>query len=100
MINVINLGVEYLSIISVFYVFIGFIYVLGFFRGIGALNTSLILTIISLGTRVVLAYLLSSIPQLSQRGIWWSVPLGWALADSMGLIIYQKMKKRNFNLNS
>jgi putative MATE family efflux protein len=100
-VNVINLGVEYLSIISVFYVFIGFLFMFyGFFRGIGALNTSLILTIISLGTRVVLAYLLSSIPQLSQRGIWWSVPLGWALADSMGLIIYQKMKKRNFNLNS
>ena len=94
-VNVINLGVEYLSIISVFYVFIGFLFMFyGFFRGIGALNTSLILTIISLGTRVVLAYLLSSIPQLSQRGIWWSVPLGWALADSMGLIIYQKMKKK------
>ena len=65
----------------------------GFFRGIGALNTSLILTIISLGTRVVLAYLLSSIPQLSQRGIWWSVPLGWALAAVWALLYIRNEKE-------
>lgn len=93
-VKVINLGVEYLSIISVFYMLIGFLFMFyGFFRGIGALNVSLILTIISLGTRVLMAYILSSIPTLGQRGIWWSVPLGWALADSIGLIIYKKLKK-------
>lgn len=92
--NVINLGVEYLSIISIFYILIGFLFMFyGFFRGIGSLNTSLILTIISLGTRVLMAYLLSRIPQLAQRGIWWSVPLGWALADSVGLILYMKMRR-------
>lgn len=91
--NVIKLGVEYLSIISIFYMLIGFLFMFyGFFRGIGALNTSLLLTVISLGTRVVMAYLLSRLPQLAQRGIWWSVPLGWALADSVGLVLYIKMK--------
>ena len=65
----------------------------GYYRGMGQLNTSLILTIISLGTRVLMAYVLSSIPILAQRGIWWSVPLGWALADSVGVIIYIKNKK-------
>ncbi|MCM0650867.1 MATE family efflux transporter [Clostridium swellfunianum] len=95
-INVITLGVEYLSIISVFYILIGFLFMFyGFFRGIGALNTSLILTIMSLGTRVIMAYVLSRIPQLAQRGIWWSVPLGWFLADSIGLTIYLKMKKKS-----
>ncbi len=93
-INVINLGVEYLSIISVFYMLIGFLFMFyGFFRGIGALNISLILTIISLGTRVLMAYVLSSIPALAERGIWWSVPLGWALADVVGLVIYRRFKK-------
>ncbi len=93
-INVIKLGVEYLSVISIFYVLIGFLFMFyGFFRGIGELNVSLILTIISLGTRVLMAYILSSIPQIAQRGIWWSIPIGWGLADTIGFIIYKKVKK-------
>ncbi len=93
-VNVINLGVEYLSVISIFYVLIGFLFMFyGFFRGIGALRVSLILTVISLGTRVIMAYTLSNIPQIAQRGIWWSVPIGWVLADTIGFIIYRKMKK-------
>lgn len=97
--NVIKLGVEYLSIISIFYMLIGFLFMFyGFFRGIGALNVSLILTIISLGTRVMIAYVLSGIPQIAQRGIWWSVPIGWALADSIGFIIYKRMKKKDLIL--
>ncbi len=94
--NVIRLGVQYLSIISIFYVLIGFLFMFyGFFRGIGALNVSLILTIISLGTRVLMAYVLSGIPSIAQKGIWWSVPIGWALADSIGFIIYKWMKKKD-----
>ncbi|WMM24919.1 MATE family efflux transporter [Tissierella sp. MB52-C2] len=94
-INVINLGVEYLSIISIFYVLIGFLFMFyGFFRGIGELNTSLILTVISLGTRVLMAYVLSSIPSIAQRGIWWSVPIGWALADGIGFILYRRTKRK------
>lgn len=95
-VNVITLGVEYLSIISIFYVLIGFLFMFyGFFRGIGELRVSLILTIISLGTRVFMAYTLSSIPHIAQRGIWWSVPIGWALADITGLIIYIKLRREN-----
>ena len=66
----------------------------GFYRGMGELKTSLTLSIISLGTRVVLAYILSSIPQIGQRGIWWSVPIGWALADSLGFTLLIRMKKK------
>lgn len=92
--NVINLGIEYLSIISVFYMLIGFLFMFyGYFRGIGALNTSVILTIISLGTRVFSAYFLSQIPSFGQRGIWWSVPLGWSLADMTGFILYKASSK-------
>ena len=92
--NVINIGIEYLSIISVFYILIGFLFMFyGFFRGMGELKTSLILSIVSLGTRVLLAYFLSSIPQIGQRGIWWSVPIGWILADGLGFILFIRMKK-------
>ncbi len=96
--EVIRIGIEYLSVVSIFYMLIGFLFMFyGYFRGIGALKVSLILTIISLGTRVLMAYILSGIPQIGQRGIWWSIPLGWALADTIGLITYFKMKKHPKN---
>ena len=46
---------------------------------------SVVLTVISLGTRVALAYALSAIPVVGVVGIWWSVPIGWFLADAVGL---------------
>ncbi|OLS01647.1 MATE family efflux transporter [Tissierella creatinophila] len=93
-INVIEIGVEYLSIISIFYVLIGFLFMFyGFFRGMGELNTSLFLTILSLGSRVFLAYTLSRIPQIGQRGIWWSVPIGWIIADLVGFVLYKRTHK-------
>lgn len=89
-VNVINMGIEYLSVISIFYVLIGFLFMFyGYFRGIGNLKTSIVLTIASLGTRVFMAYFLSRFPMIGEKGIWWSIPIGWALADSLGLIFYR-----------
>ena len=50
----------------------------------GAGEVSVVLTVISLGLRVVLAYLLSAIPAVGVTGIWWSVPIGWMAADLVG----------------
>ena len=55
---------------------------------------SVILTIISLGTRVALAYILSAVPAVGVVGIWWAVPIGWALADMVGLGYYMIYKNR------
>ena len=89
-VEVIALGVEYISVVSIFYVLIGFLFMFyGLYRGIGMLNMSIILTIVSLGTRVILAYVLSE-TALGARGIWWSIPIGWALADLLGVIAYRK----------
>lgn len=91
--SVIEIGVEYLSIVSVSYVLIGLLFMFyGFYRGMGQLNTSIILTIVSLGTRVGLAYFLSKIPSLGARGIWYSVPIGWFIADLIGFITYKKLR--------
>lgn len=49
---------------------------------------SVVLTVISLGTRVALAYVLSAVPAFGVTGIWWAVPIGWALADAVGLAYY------------
>ena len=89
--DVISLGVEYISVVAVFYVLIGFLFMFyGLYRGIGNLNMSIILTVVSLGTRVILAFLLSS-TSLGPSGIWFSIPIGWALADILGFYEYRKL---------
>ena len=92
--EIINVGAGYLRIEGTFYIGIGILFLLyGFYRAVQKPEMSLALTIISLGTRVVLAYALSSIPQIGVIGIWASVPIGWALADVTGLLYMRKMTK-------
>ena len=87
-------GVRYLRIEGAFYCGIGCLFLLyGLYRALGKPGMSVVLTVISLGTRVALAYLLSAIPAFSVNGIWWSVPIGWALADLAGLLYYKARKR-------
>ena len=88
-------GVRYLRIEGAFYIGIGWLFLLyGLYRALGRPGMSVVLTVFSLGTRVALAYILSAIPAIGVVGIWWSVPIGWALADIVGLLYY-KIKKQN-----
>ena len=88
-VEVIAEGVRYLRIEGAFYFGIGCLFLLyGLYRALGRPGMSVVLTVISLGTRVALAYALSAIPAIGVRGIWWSVPIGWALADLTGLFYY------------
>ena len=90
-------GVEYLRIEGAFYCGIGCLFLLyGFYRAVKLPGMSVVLTVISLGTRVVLAYALSSIEAIGVTGIWWSVPIGWALADLVGFLYYRRHKKEFF----
>lgn len=83
---IIAIGVEYLRIEGSFYVGIGYLFLLyGFYRAVCLPSMSVVLTVVSLGTRVVLAYILAAIPSVGYTGIWWSVPVGWALADVVGV---------------
>ena len=91
--DVIKEGVRYLRIEGSFYLGIGCLFLLyGLYRAIGKPAMSLVLTIISLGTRVLLAFILSSI--VGVVGIWWSVPIGWFLADLFGFGYYILNKKK------
>lgn len=93
-------GVKYLKIEGAFYCGIGCLFLLyGLYRALGKPGMSVVLTIFSLGTRVVLAYVLSAIPAIGVTGIWWSVPIGWALADLIGLIYYRCKKKELLSFN-
>lgn len=88
---IISEGVRYLRIEGAFYCGIGCLFLLyGLYRALGRPGFSVVLTVVSLGTRVALAYLLSAIPAVGVVGIWWSVPVGWFLADATGLVYYFK----------
>lgn len=91
--QIIEIGMQYLRIEGAFYVGIGILFLLyGYFRGINRPGISLVLTIISLGTRVVLAYILAAVPAIGVLGIWWAIPIGWALADAVGIAAMGGMK--------
>ena len=93
--EIIAIGVEYLRVEGSFYVGIGYLFMLyGLFRAIRMPGMSVVLTVFSLGTRVALAYGLASIPSIGVHGIWWSIPIGWALADLFGWWYYRKAASR------
>ena len=54
---------------------------------------SVVLTICSLGTRVLLAYTLSALPALGVNGIWIAIPIGWFLADATGILLWRREGK-------
>lgn len=82
-------GVGYLHIEASFYFGIGLLFLFyGYFRAVNKPGISVVLTVVSLGMRVLLAYLLSSIESVGVTGIWLSVPIGWVLADAAGVYFY------------
>lgn len=93
--EIIQAGVQYLRIEGAFYCGIGCLFLLyGLYRALEKPGMSVVLTVISLGTRVALAYLLSAIPAIGVVGIWWSVPIGWFLADMTGLLYFKIRKNK------
>lgn len=92
--NIIAIGAEYLRVEGAFYCGIGILFLLyGYYRGINRPEMSLILTVISLGTRVLLAYLLAPIPQIGVLGIWSAIPIGWILADITGILYLRRLEQ-------
>lgn len=87
--GVIDVGVEYLRIEGAFYFGIGLLFLLyGYYRAVAKPGMSVVLTVISLGSRVLLAYVLSAVDAIGVTGIWAAVPIGWALADIVGVAWY------------
>ena len=88
---VIDVGVGYLRIEGSFYILIAILFLLyGHFRAVGSPGVSLLLTVLSLGTRVALAYALA--PSFGYLWIWASIPIGWAIADAVGLMLMRRSK--------
>ncbi|MBS6640722.1 MAG: MATE family efflux transporter [Clostridiaceae bacterium] len=93
--GIIAIGVGYLRIEAACYTGIGLLFLLyGLYRAVNRPGMSVVLTVISLGTRVLLAHLLSAVPAIGVTGIWVSVPIGWALADLTGALYYRKKRRK------
>lgn len=93
--QIIAAGVTYLRIEGACYVGIGILFLLyGYYRAVNFPGMSVILTIVSLGVRVILAYVLSAVPVIGVVGIWISVPIGWVLADVIGIFVYIKKREK------
>ena len=98
-VEIIRICVQYLRVEGSFYFGIGILFLLyGYYRAIRMPAMSLVLTVLSLGTRVALAYILAAIPSVGVIGIWWSIPIGWALADGVGIAYYFYLRRKNVNL--
>lgn len=98
--QIIAIGMQYLRIEGACYAGIGCLFLLyGLFRGIGRPAVSIVLTVVSLGTRVALAYLLAPIPAFGLPAIWWAIPIGWFLADFTGLLLYRKAPRQKGRLS-
>lgn len=89
--EVLDIGVQYLRWEGSFYVGIGMLFLFyAIFRGLERAGVSVVLTIISLGLRVLIAYTLA--PVFGVLAIWISVPIGWFVADIVGFLILLRNK--------
>ncbi len=90
---IIAAGVTYLRIEGACYLGIGILFLLyGYYRAVNKPLMSVILTVASLGTRVALAYALAPLPAVGVIGIWAAIPIGWALADAIGIGYYAYLR--------
>lgn len=91
--GVINIGVEYLRVVSMFYFLMGLMVITnGILRGAGDVRVFMFSSLINLSTRVIFAYTLAFF--IGQSAIWWAIPLGWTFASTISIIRYRSGKWR------
>ncbi len=89
---VIEIGQDYLLIVSSFYLLLSIMFTLtGFLRGAGATLIPMLTTIASLYlVRIPLAYFLSD--HIGVNGIWWAEPASWLLGMIILIVYYYTSK--------
>lgn len=96
----IEVGVQYLRTEGACYIGIGILFMLyGYYRAVNKPVMSVVLTVFSLGTRVLLANLLSAVPEIGVFGIWISIPIGWFLADAVGVGYFIAVERKRLFRN-
>ena len=93
--EVMEVGIQYLRIEGSCYIGIGILFLLyGYFRGLEKAWISIVLTVVSLGLRVCISYICAPDSGLGwgPKIIWLSIPIGWAAADIVGLLLVKNTK--------
>jgi putative MATE family efflux protein len=82
--GVIDVGVQYLRVVSVFYVVMGLMFTTnGLLRGSGDMGFFMTSTLSNFTTRVTAAYALAGI--LGPSAIWWAIPMGWTVGSTISV---------------
>ena len=93
--EVIAMGAKALRITSLFYIFLGIIYIArGVLNGIGDATFALINGITEVVGRFVVPVLLTAVAFIGVWGIWWSVGIVWFLSGLTAWLRYLYMKNR------
>lgn len=94
--DVISMGALSLRITSVFYIFLGLIYIVrGYMNGIGDAFFALLNGIVEVIGRFTVPVFLTMIPFIGVWGIWWSVGIVWGLSGLSALARYVYVRKKN-----
>lgn len=96
--EVIETGAKALRITSLFYIFLGVIYVVrGVLNGMGDAFFALLNGIVEVIGRFTVPILLVSVPLFGVWGIWWSVGIVWFISGFTAWLRYTFYKKRVLN---
>jgi putative MATE family efflux protein len=92
---VIELGNEYLVIVSSFYIVFSTLFtVTAVMRGAGDTLIPMFITLIALwGVRLPASYFLAE--RIGVTGIWWAVPLGWGMGMTLSYLYYLSGRWKN-----
>jgi putative MATE family efflux protein len=92
--DVIEMGARALRITSLFYIFLGLIYVTrGILNGLGDSFFALLNGIVEVVGRFTVPFLLTMIPAIGLWGIWWSVGVVWFLSGFTAWLRYRWKNK-------
>lgn len=95
--GVIRVGVEYLRVVSVFYIVMGTMNSFnGILRGAGDVKIFMASTLCNFSCRVLFAYGLSWF--IGQQAIWWAIPIGWFCGVSVAFLRYRSGKWKEKSL--
>jgi len=96
--EVIAMGAQALRITSLFYVFLGVIYVVrGVLNGIGDSIFAFINGVVEVACRLIFPALMTAMPIMGLWGIWWSVGVTWFISGLTAYLRYVWFKQRIFS---
>lgn len=96
--RVIDMGAKSLRITSLFYVFLGIIYMVrGVLNGVGDAFFAMYNGVVEVIGRFTIPVLLTMLPFVGVWGIWWSVGIVWFISGFTAWLRYRKFRRKMIN---